>query len=152
MTGWIFRILDRLRDAARRRRWNAGHSAGRTGEDLAHRRLRDLGFVIVSRNFRRRSGSAELDLVAWEGETLVFVEVKTRGTGEFGAPDRAVDAEKQIHIAKAAREYIRRSRLAPAKVRFDIVSIVLTCPPSVELLRDAFRPPAWLSYNTRLFC
>ena len=93
---------------------------------------------MVARNYRTRSGSGELDLVAWHGSTLVFVEVKTRATGEFGPPDRAVDAEKRAHLRRAARDYARRAGIEFRKTRFDIVGIVLSDPPRIEWLRDAF--------------
>ena len=96
------------------------------------------GCTVVARNYRTRSGSGELDLVAWHGSTLVFVEVKTRATAEFGPPDRAVDAEKRAHLRRAARDYARRAGVEFRKTRFDIVSIVLSDPPRIEWLRDAF--------------
>ncbi len=66
--------------------------------------------------------------------------MKTRATDEFGTPDRAVDAEKQRYIEHAARDYGRRAEVDWGLVRFDIVSVLLTQPPHIELLRDAFRP------------
>jgi Holliday junction resolvase-like predicted endonuclease len=72
--------------------------------------------------------------------SLVFVEVKSRATDEFGTPDRAVDPEKQAHIERAGREYARRAGVDWDTVRFDIVNVLLTRPPQVELLRDAFGP------------
>jgi putative endonuclease len=129
-------LLYRAADALRRRRYPDDH--GRVGEDLAHRYLRSHGCTVVARNYRTRSGSGELDLVAWHGPTLVFVEVKTRATAEFGPPDRAVDAEKRAHLRRAARDYARRAGVEFRKTRFDIVSIVLSNPPKIEWLRDAF--------------
>lgn len=130
-------LLYRAADALRRRARSADH--GRIGEDLAHRHLRDRGCVIVARNYRSPSGSGEIDLVVWHGETLVFVEVKTRATGEYGDPDRAVDAEKRRHLRAAARHYASRVQVEWEKTRFDVVSILLARPPKVNWIRDAFR-------------
>jgi len=137
----IYRLADRLRQRARRRGINPDLAAGRRGEDLAHRFLRRQGFTVVARNFRpRAAGAGEVDLIAWERERLVFVEVKSRATDDYGTPDRAVDPEKQRHIERAGREYARRANVDFGLVRFDIVSVLLTRPPKIELLRDAFGP------------
>ena len=109
------------------------------GEDLAHRYLRRKGCTVVARNFRARSGAGEIDLVVWHGGALVFVEVKTRSSEEYGAPEAAVDAEKRMAIQRTAREYSRRSGVEWDKTRFDIVSVVLGQPVRIEWLRDAFR-------------
>jgi putative endonuclease len=71
------------------------------------------GCTVVARNYAARSGAGEIDLVAWEG-VLVFVEVKTRSSADFGAPDAAVDGEKQRRIAIAAREYGYRAQVEAA--------------------------------------
>jgi putative endonuclease len=76
--------------------------------------------------------------VAWEGGVLVFVEVKTRSSGDFGAPETAVDGEKQRRIALAAREYGRRAQVEESRTRFDIVSVLLGNPPRITWRRDAF--------------
>jgi putative endonuclease len=137
----LYRLADSARHRARRRRSSADIAAGRRGEDLAHRFLRRQGFTVVARNYRpRAAGAGEVDLIAWEHDYLAFVEVKSRATDEFGAPERAVDPEKQAHLERAAREYARRARVDWDFVRFDIVSVLLTAPPKIELLRDAFRP------------
>jgi putative endonuclease len=136
----LYLLADRIRDRVRRRCSVPDLAAGRYGEDLAHRFLRRRGFTVVGRNYRARSGSGEIDLIAWEKDQLVFVEVKARASDEFGTPDRAVGSEKQTHLERAARDYARRAGADWECVRFDIVNVLLTEPPQVELLRDAFRP------------
>ena len=135
----ILAALDRLRDARRRRTWDRDLASGRRGEDLAHRYLRRQGYIIVARNYRLSSGEAEADLIAREGEDLVIVEVKTRESVEYGAPERAVNPEKQRHLIRVAREYARKTDTPWERVRFDIVSIVMSEPPEITLLRSAFR-------------
>ena len=132
LTGFLFRAADAVRHRLR----PADH--GRIGEDLAHRYLRRQGCTIVARRYRPPSGGGEIDLVAWQGETLVFVEVKARATAEYGTPDRAVDTEKERHLRRAGRDYARRAGVDWGRVRFDIVSVVLTDPPLIEWLPDAF--------------
>jgi putative endonuclease len=107
--------------------------------------LRRRGCTVIARNYRTRSGSGEIDIVAWHGRTLVFVEVKTRQTEEYGTPDRAVDAEKQQRLRVAARDYVRRSGFLLERTRFDVVSVVLTGQnsrlgkaPRIEWQLDAF--------------
>ena len=131
-------LLDRLRDARRRRTWDRDLAVGRRGEDLAHRYLRRLGYIIVARNYRLSSGEAEADLIAREGEDLVIVEVKTRETAEYGPPERAVSREKQRHLIRVAREYARKTDTPWERVRFDVVSIVMGNKPAIVLLRGAF--------------
>jgi putative endonuclease len=133
-------LLYRLADAVRRRLQPADH--GRLGEDLAHRYLRRRGLTIVARRYRPRAGGGEIDLVAWQRETLVFVEVKTRASAEYGAPDRAVDREKEGYLRHAGRDYARRAGIDWSRVRFDIVSVVLGNPPFIEWFPDAFAPDA----------
>lgn len=131
-------LLYRAADALRHRLAPDDH--GRLGEDLAHRYLRRRGLTIVARCYRPPSGGGEIDLVGWHGETLVFVEVKTRATAEFGMPDRAVDREKERHLRHAGRDYARRAGVEWNLVRFDTVSVVLTEPPLIEWHPDAFSP------------
>jgi putative endonuclease len=133
----VIGLLYRAAGAIRRRFYANDH--GRLGEDLAHRFLRRRGCAVVARNFRARSGAGEIDLVVWDGRVLAFVEVKTRSSEEYGAPDVAVDAEKRMAIARTAREYSTRSGVEWDKTRFDIVSVVLRKPVRIEWLRDAFR-------------
>jgi putative endonuclease len=132
MIGLLFRVAD----AIRRRRHPEDH--GRIGEDLAYRHLRRNGCTVVARNYRTGSGSGEIDIVAWDDDRLAFVEVKTRATADFGAPESAVDSEKRDRIWRAARDYVRRANIPWEKTRFDIISIVLSPARSIEWLRDAF--------------
>lgn len=110
---------------------------GRRGEDLAHRYLQTLGYVIVARNYRLSSGDGEADIIAWDKDKLVFVEVKTRETAKFGPPERAIGEEKRQHMLRIARQYTRKSKTPWEQIRFDIVSVILTRPPKIELIRDA---------------
>jgi putative endonuclease len=118
----------------------ADQALGRRGEDIAHRYLRSKGLQIMARNFRLPNGSGEIDIVARLAETLIFVEVKTRRSAAYGAPERAVDPEKERHIIRAARSYVLRCGADWSLVRFDIISIVLTSPPSITHYEDAFFP------------
>jgi len=134
----VIGLLYRAADALRRRRLADDH--GRVGEDLAHRYLRRQGCTIVARRYRPPAGGGEIDIVAWHRGSLVFVEVKTRASAEFGAPESAVDPEKQAYLLRGGRDYARRAEVPWEKVRFDIVSVLLTRPPRIEWIRDAFSP------------
>jgi putative endonuclease len=90
---------------------------------------------VVARNWRPPQGGGELDLVAWEGETLVFVEVKSRVSGVWSAPERDIDGEKVNSLRRAARDYVRRAGAEEAETRFDVVAIT---GGKIEHLRDAF--------------
>jgi putative endonuclease len=132
----VLNLIYRAADALRRRSLTGNH--GRLGEDLAHRYLRGRGCTVVARNYRPPSGRGEIDLVVRHGEKLVFVEVKTRDSAEFGEPERAVDADKQLHLTRAARDYARRAGVEWQQVRFDVVGVILS-PRRIEWLRDAFQ-------------
>src|SRR5437016_12474969 len=116
-------LLYRVADALRRRSRPDDH--GRLGEDAAHRYLRRHGCTVVSRNYRPRAGGGEIDLVVWHGPRLVFGEVKTRESEEFGFPDRAVDARQRANLRRAARDYTRRAGVGRDKPRFYNVRVVL---------------------------
>lgn len=136
MIGLLYRATDRIR----RKRYPENH--GRIGEDLAHRYLQRHGCTVVARNYRPPSGPGEIDLVVWEGGKLVFVEVKTRASEAFGAPESAVDEEKRVRLVWAATEYARRAGVSWEKTRFDIVSVLLNNECKIKWQRDAFRPQA----------
>ncbi len=136
----VWKLSDAARQFRERRTLTPEAALGRRGEDLAHRYLKNAGFSVLARNYRPNAGEIEVDIVARDGETLVFVEVKTRSTAEFGSPDRAIDPEKQKRIIAAARSYALRSGTDWSKVRFDTVSIVFGVQPSIVHQQDAFYP------------
>jgi putative endonuclease len=96
-------------------------SLGKRGEDLACEELERRGYAIVARRFRVRSG--ELDIVARDGATLVFVEVKARTGRAFGDAAEAVTPLKQLRLTRLATEYLLRHHLQDCPCRFDVVSI-----------------------------
>jgi putative endonuclease len=132
----LYELGDLLRQHARRRHMTEDHALGRRGEDLAHRFLQRAGMIIVDRNYRMASGAGEVDLVAWDGDALVFVEVKSRQTAEYGSPDRAIGPNKHASLIRTAREYARHAEVPWQKVRFDIVNVVFSTPPKLTHLRD----------------
>lgn len=112
---------------------------GRSGELLAAEYLENKGYTVLDRNWR--SGHKELDLVARSGDTLVVVEVKTRGSARFGNPEDAVDMRKIRRLVLATDAYLRLKCL-DMNVRFDIVTIIDSGGKvTVEHIEDAFFPP-----------
>lgn len=113
---------------------NAGHAA----ETLACHHLEDHGLALVARNYRSRFG--EIDLVMCEGETLVFVEVRSRANEQFGTAAETVGPRKQQRLRATAEHYLQRHPQRSQKpCRFDIVAITNDGPaPHIEWLRDAF--------------
>lgn len=137
---------------------------GRRGEALAAEYLLARGYELVAANFklgvgRNRRGAvveAEIDLVAYDGPVLCFVEVKTRRSDWFAAPEANVDLRKQRQVTRAARAYRRLLGLSDAPFRYDVVSVILPPPdtdgrepaPRLRLLRafwneDKFRKRRW---------
>ena len=109
---------------------------GRRSEILAADHLRSLGYRIVASPYRTKTG--EVDIIAWDRETLVFVEVKSRKN--MDPPEDSVNFRKQQRIIRAAHAYISRYRLAHKPYRFDILAVT-TVPgskPEFRLLQDAF--------------
>ena len=141
MMGRLYELADALRHRARKRHMDPSQALGHRGEDIAHRFLRRGGMVIVARNYRLSSGAGEIDLVGWDRGTLVFVEVKTRESTEFGPPERAVGPEKWSHMLRAGRDFARHATMPWNTVRFDIVTVVMSATPAVVHLRDV-RPEA----------
>lgn len=111
---------------------------GAIGEKLACRFLRREGCKILYRNFRGRSGG-EIDVVCRDGDTLVFVEVKTRSREDFGRPFDAVNREKQKRISRGGLAWLRMLDDPDILFRFDVVEVILTeTEPRIELIRNAF--------------
>ncbi len=110
---------------------------GKRGEEIAARHLRRRGYRVLERNFC--AAGAEIDLIAIDHETYVFIEVKARSSTIFGVPAEAVDARKAQRIRRAAALYLRRNHAEERPVRFDIVAMVGAGRIGrVELLKDAF--------------
>jgi len=133
----FWKLSDTARQFRESKTLSPEKALGRRGEDLAHRYLRNAGFTVVARNYRPGVDS-EVDIIARERATLVFVEVKSRSSAEFGSPDRAIGAEKQKHILRAARSYTTRAGIEWKDVRFDTISIVFEDPLTIVHRRDAF--------------
>ena len=112
---------------------------GRRGEEEAYFYLRQLGYVMVARNYRSPRCRSELDLVGWDGDVLCFIEVKTRTTRDIQPAAAAVDNEKQRDLSRVAREFLRKVRGNPS-FRFDIVSMYFEVgrTADVELIKNAF--------------
>ena len=113
---------------------------GKAGEDLACRELERRGYEIIARRYRQRGG--ELDIIARDGATLVFVEVKAREGRAFGHAAEAVTSTKRRRIAQLALDYVVRHSLTASPCRFDVVAIHLQASadadPIVEVYRNAF--------------
>jgi putative endonuclease len=142
MIGRLYEFADVLRHHSRKRRVSPDHALGRRGEDIAHRFLQRAGIVIVARNYRMSSGAGEVDLIGWENDTLVFIEVKSRQTGDYGSPDRAIGQQKRFSLFRTAREYARHAEVPWESIRFDVVNVLFTSPPLVTHFRDVFGPAA----------
>ena len=122
---------------------------GRRGEALAYWYLRQAGYTVVARN--RRPGihsehqpgpvPGELDLVAWDGLVLVFVEVKTRTSDSGLPPEMAVSTKQRQRILSAARTYLRRTRALDVSYRFDVASVTWNSEAGyqVRLVKGAFK-------------
>jgi putative endonuclease len=111
---------------------------GVAGEKLACRYLRRNGYKILYRNFRGRSGG-EIDIVARDGDTLVFIEVKTRSREDFGRPLEAIGTDQQQRISRGALAWLRMLDNPDILFRFDVVEVVMTeSEPRIELIKNAF--------------
>jgi putative endonuclease len=110
---------------------------GKKGEEKALRFLKKKGYRIIEKNYVCKLG--EMDIIAKEKDTLVFVEVKTRTTTEFGPPQLAVNSSKQRQLSKVALNYLKEKQLEEVKARFDVVAILLEQEKEkIELIKDAF--------------
>lgn len=116
---------------------DARQQLGKTGEDLACRELERRGYAIVDRRYRRRGG--EIDIIARDGATTVFVEVKARDGETFGDGAESITWRKRQRMAGVALDYLARHRLTESPCRFDVVAIAVAGgEPSIEVYQNAF--------------
>ena len=118
---------------------------GVRGETYAYWYLRRLGYVFVARNYEPRGGAkGELDMVGYDGDTLAFVEVRTRTVGDqlTALPELSVTAEKQYVVARTAQRFLAERHIKDSAIRFDVLAIdnIPGSPPEVRLHKDAFSP------------
>lgn len=114
---------------------------GNAGEREAARYLRRQGFQIIARRYRTPLG--EIDLIARDGECIVFIEVKTRRSSEAGQPFESVDRRKQQQLTRLALAYLKQRGWLEQPARFDVISIVWpesTNVPEITHYRNAFEP------------
>ena len=112
----------------------AKNADGPRGEEYAAAYLTAQGYAIAARNYRTRYG--EIDLIAKEGNTICFLEVKYRHAGQYGDPAEAVDHKKQRRISNAASYYLYSNRIPfDTPCRFDIAAVT---PSGIRLIRNAF--------------
>ena len=117
---------------------NYKQHTGNKGEDYATDLLMDKGFTIIERNYH--FGHGEIDIIAMDNDTLVFVEVKTRNNLEFGAPIQGVTKNKQRQIRKIAEGYLMERKISDIDCRFDVVGILFRGneAPQITHLENAF--------------
>jgi len=116
---------------------NRRQQFGKESESLAVRHLRKNGYKILEQNYRNKLG--EIDIIAKEKGTLVFVEVKARKSELFGNPKWAVTPKKQRKISMVALYYLKATKQTRVKARFDVISISSTADnPRIEIIKNAF--------------
>jgi putative endonuclease len=132
------RMLSRLRPSQAKAAASAPHlELGREGEEQAAQFLERRGLRILERGWRSPLG--QIDLIARDGDTIVFIEVKTRSTGDFGLPEEAVTDKQRRRIVRAALAYLKRLPGHPP-ARFDVVAIDDAGP---RHYKDAFPAEGW---------
>jgi putative endonuclease len=123
-------------EGARARPQETTRARGQRAETLAAQHLEAQGYRVVERSFRCKVG--EVDLIAWDGSVLCFVEVRSRATDDFGDPLETIGPQKIRRIVRAAGEYLVTFKGPWPEMRFDAVGIVMSESPVVTLLRGAF--------------
>jgi putative endonuclease len=110
---------------------------GQRGEALALEKIKRLGYRNIVKNYRCRLG--EVDLVAKDGDELVFIEIKTRKGRPLGFAKEAVTLRKQKQLSKVALNYMKANNCCDVSARFDVVAVAVgTGPPQIEVIRNAF--------------
>lgn len=139
---WTLAALDRIAERHGRRTETAPHlQAGAEGEDAAHFHLRRKGYTVVARRWSAGNVPGDLDLVAWQGPMLCFIEVKTRTARDMTPAESAVDEHKRNTLRRLARQYVRQlpGETAP-QARFDVISVYLRAgrAPDITHFENAF--------------
>ena len=110
---------------------------GKKSESIAAKYLKKNKYKIITENYRTRLG--EIDIIAKDGDTLAFIEVKSRRSDQFGSPKWAVTLQKQRKISMVALQYLKATKQPHRRARFDVVSICFTGnKPEIELIKNAF--------------
>jgi len=118
---------------------------GRKGEDAAAGFLKRNGYKIIARNFRNKLG--EVDIIAYDGHTVCFIEVKTRSSEKFGIPIEAVSSLKQRQISRVALSFLKDNNILNKEARFDVVSVLFVKEGAkIELIRNAFDMTGEITY------
>ncbi|RJP29742.1 MAG: YraN family protein [Candidatus Omnitrophota bacterium] len=113
-------------------------NSGLIGENIALGFLKDNGYNIITRNYRKNSG--EIDIIAKDNGYLCFIEVKSRRSCDFGRPAEFVSVQKQSRISRTAAQYLRENKIFNENARFDVVCITgdTKALPKIELIKNAF--------------
>jgi putative endonuclease len=131
-------VLGRLKGRLKARSKEAAHlQTGRRGEKQAERFLKKAGYRILGRRVRCGKHD-EIDLIARDGDTMVFVEVKTRRNEAYGRPGAAVSREKRRRLSRAAVTFLQKRKLCPPTIRFDVVEVIEE-PFEIRHIQNAFQ-------------
>ncbi len=116
---------------------NQSQQFGKKSEAIAVKHLKKQKYKILEENYRTRLG--EIDIIAKDGDTIAFIEVKSRRSDHFGHPKGAITPQKQRKITMVALQYLKATGQSNARARFDVISIsLLQNKPEIELLKNAF--------------
>jgi len=116
---------------------NSRQKFGEKSESIAVNYLKKQGYKIIEQNYRTKLG--EIDIIAKEKDIIVFIEVKSRKSKNFGNPKWAVTPKKQRTISMVALQYLKTTMQSNVKARFDVVSIISSNDnPSIEIIKNAF--------------
>lgn len=145
MLSFYSRLIDFLRNVilSLRQRKSPKQALGHRGESLAKKHLRQKGLKIISRNWRHQH--LELDFVAWEGNVLVFIEVKTRSLLEGNSAYHAVNKKKKAHLRRACTHYLRALPSKPKHYRFDVIEVGLM-PNNTYTIQHHVHVPLFSKY------
>ena len=118
---------------------------GESGEEAACALLKKNGYKILVRNYKNKLG--EIDIIAYDGDTICFIEVKSRRTDKFGLPQEAIFAPKQRKISRVALSFLKENNLFEKKARFDVVSVIYSAEkPRMDLIKNAFELDSGFTY------